>query len=76
MLGGNRVVKRNKGWAKNGKATGGRPGNSTIPEASSSKGAGALASSHAPVKNPTLLGISVLLFVLWFAFLLVTALFG
>jgi hypothetical protein len=29
-----------------------------------------------PAKNPTLLGVSVVLFVLWFIFLLVTALSG
>ena len=29
-----------------------------------------------PAKNPTLLGVSLILFALWFVFLLVTALFG
>ena len=32
--------------------------------------------SHPPAKNPTLLAVSVVLFALWFAFLLVTALIG
>jgi hypothetical protein len=32
--------------------------------------------AHPPAKNPTLLGVSIVLFALWFAFLLVTALFG
>jgi hypothetical protein len=31
---------------------------------------------HPPAKNPTLLAVSIALFALWFAFLLVTALWG
>jgi hypothetical protein len=34
------------------------------------------ATIHAPVKQPTLLAVSIVLFGLWFVFLLVTALFG
>ena len=31
---------------------------------------------HTPVKQPTLLAVSIVLFALWFVFLLVTAIFG
>ncbi|MDX1947839.1 MAG: hypothetical protein SFU86_20745 [Pirellulaceae bacterium] len=32
--------------------------------------------AHPPAKNPSLLGVSILLFALWFVFLLVAAFWG
>jgi len=38
--------------------------------------AGGIEVAQAPAKQPTLLGVSIILFALWFVFLLVTAIFG
>jgi hypothetical protein len=46
---------------------------------SGKNGPHAMTASHPanpPVKNPTLLAVSIVLFALWFAFLIVTALVG
>jgi hypothetical protein len=50
----------------------------TGPADSSLSTNAALAAHHAhpPAKNPTLLGVSIILFALWIAFLLATALLG
>jgi hypothetical protein len=51
---------------------------STTPSLGHESSTGALPGNagHPPAKNPTLLAVSIALFALWFAFLLVTALAG
>jgi len=61
------MAKRNKQPAKSSPSS--TSSKQTAPELP-------LLAAHPPAKNPTLLGVSILLFALWFAFLLVTALFG
>ena len=55
------------------------PRNSSPPDRSpppaAAMGASALV-AHPPAKNPTLLGVSILLFTLWFLFLFVAAFWG
>lgn len=44
------------------------------PKSPAAGGSVTLAAAHAPARHPTLLAVSIVLFVLWFIFLLVTAL--
>jgi hypothetical protein len=48
----------------------------TDARAQSAQEAAPSIAGHPPRKNPALLALSILLFVVWFAFLLVTALSG
>jgi len=72
------MAKRHKNHSKQSGKSERRAGTqaSGLPAASAAGTRSATVLANPPAKNPSLLGVSILLFALWFIFLLVTALLG